>query len=126
MVKDASAVGLVTREQLLGATARRYIQFPVPGLSGEVRIQSLTEKEKAEWEASTLDKNGVVSKDKLKASRRKLVAMVVVDAEGKLVLTDDDVKALEAIDGNITNAIQFQAQAHCGIGSATLEEARKN
>lgn len=119
-------VGLCSRDQILGAVERRFKDFPVEGLPGNVRIRSLTEREKSEYEATFLDKKGELSRDKLRTARRRLVILTVVDATGNPLLTEADLDALEGIDGNITSAIQAQAQVHCGIGAAQLEEARKN
>ncbi|TXH43411.1 MAG: hypothetical protein E6Q97_34120 [Desulfurellales bacterium] len=117
---------IVTRDQLLGARKRRFTQFPVEGLNGKVRIRSLSEREKSDYESEFMDKKGNFSRDKLLSARRRLICLVVVDAEGNPLLTDDDVKALEEIDGRITSKIQEEAQVHCGIGRAQVEEEIKN
>lgn len=123
---NSKPAAIVTRDQLLSANKRRFKQFPVPGLPGEVRIRSLTEREKANYEARFMDKGGNLSRDRLKEARRVLVMLIVVDAEGNPILNDGDVKTLEEIDGNITSTIQAEGQIHCGITRAQVEEETKN
>lgn len=115
-----------TREQLLGAKTRRFLDFEVPGLPGRVRIRSLNEKEKSAFEVEFLTKKGTPDRDRVEQMRRRLVCLTVVDATGSTILRDEDVRQLEEIDGAITTAIYNQAQGHCGFSAGDLEDARKN
>lgn len=118
--------GLITREQLITASKRRFCEFEIPDF-GRVRIRSLTELERSNYEASTMGAKGEFKMSKLKQARRNLIALTVVDAAGDLLLNQPgDVKALEAKDGAITDAIFEQSLVHCGIKENDIEVLVKN
>ena len=118
--------GFVTREQMLAKAKRRYQEFEIPDF-GKIRIRSLTERERSNFEADTLGSKGEFRKSKMVQARRKLIALTVVDASGDLLLNESgDVKALEEQDGAITDAIFEQAMVHCGIKENDIEVLVKN
>jgi len=125
-MNDANGNGFITREQLLAKAKRRFQEFEIPDF-GKVRIQSLTERERSNYEAEMLDSKGATRKSKLIQARRKLIALTVVDVSGDLLLNESgDVKALEEQDGSITDAIFEQAMIHCGIKENDIEVLVKN
>lgn len=126
MANKSEVVGLVTRDQLLGLTGRRFHEFSVSGLPSPVRIRSLTEREKAKYEMELLGKKGGGNPAAVRASRRKLIVLTAVDREGNPILSEEDVHTLEDIDGGITSQIFAEAQKHCGFSLPEVEEATKN
>lgn len=117
---------IVSREQLLGVKARRFVAITVPGLPGKVRLRSLTEREKTDYELAFLDKKGNTDKKRLDESRRALICLVVVDANGNPILSDEDVKALQDVDAMTTTTIYGAAMKFCGFNIEEPEELRKN
>lgn len=117
-----------SKEMLLGAKARRFANINVPGLGAPVRIRSLTEREKSDYECRFLDKKGNTDRGRIKEMRRALICLTVVDANGNTLLADEDAKALEDLDGGITTTIFAESQKHCGFiqAESEAEEARKN
>ena len=125
-MSETNGNGLVTRDQLIAKAKRRYQEFMVPNF-GTVRIRSLTERERSNYEAEMLDSKGNTRKVKLIQARRRLIALTVVDSTGELLLNQpDDVKGLEDQDGSITDAIFEQAMLHCGIKENDIEVLVKN
>lgn len=118
-------MSLATREQLLGATKRRYRLVNVPDL-GEFRIQSLTERERSNYEASLLDRKGGVVKDRMLSSRRRLIALTLVDDVGNRLLGEADVDKLEDLDSGVTVLLWEAARDHCGFTDQDIEEAVGN
>lgn len=117
--------GFVTRDLFLRAPVRRYKELIVPEL-GEVRIRSLTELERSQFEASIRDKKGNVSNTKLIDLKCRLIVLAVVDAEGNPILQNSDIPQLRNQDAKITNALVDAIQDHIGITDNDLEELEKN
>ena len=117
--------GYATRELLLRAPVRRFKELVVPDL-GTVRIRSLTELERSQFEASIRDKNGQVSNSKLVDLKCRLIVLAVVDGEGNQILQNSDIAQLRQQDSKITNSLVDVIQDHIGITDNDLEELEKN
>lgn len=115
----------INREAMLAVCKRRYVTVDVPGV-GDVRLQSLSELERSQYELAALDNKNAVSREKLLHQRCRLIALCVVDDEGKRLFSDDDVRLLLEMDSQITNAIFDAAQLHCGFTKADIEALEKN
>lgn len=118
-------MSLATKEALLGATKRRYRTVPIEGV-GEFRIRSLTERERSNYEASLLSKSGGVVRDKMLTSRRRLIALTLVDESGNLLLSEEDVERLEDVDSSVTVMLWEAARDHCGFTEQDIEDAVGN
>jgi len=116
---------MLTRDQLLGSFARRYTD--VPTIAGDVRLRNLTEGEKSDFEAGQLNSDGKLNLTNVRAQRRKLIAAVLVDDAGELLLPKPgDVERLKDVDAAVTSAIFDAAVKHCGFSRDEVDELRKN
>lgn len=115
---------MITREQLLGLTARRYDTVHVGGF--EFRIRNLSEDEKSEFEASVLNSKGDYSLAKVKRQRRRLIVLCLVDDAGDQLLRPGDELHLGPIDGAVTHQLYDACRKHCGFEEGDLEELVKN
>ena len=120
----SDAPKIAGRAELLGLSRRRYRDVPIPEVGLTFRIQSLTEGEKSRYESETLTKRGTKGyRARLEASRRKLVCLVAVDGDGKLLFPNtSDLEALVEVDGIATGRIYNAALEHCGYTEADIEE----
>ena len=116
---------LMTREAILGLTARRYMVVGLPD-GKQVRIQSLSEREKSSFEMQQISKRGSVNKSKIEASRRRLLCLCLVDDKGNRLFGDDDADKLRDVDGGITSALFDAVQKHVGFEDGDIEELAKN
>lgn len=115
---------MLTREQLLGSFTRRYQEVETP--IGVLRIQNLTEAETADFQAGNLTPKGEISEAYQKIRRQRLVAAVLVDANGtKLLNQPGDAGRLGGVDGAVVTAVFVAALKHCGL-VALEEESGKN
>ena len=107
---------LATREQLLTCTKRRYMICQTRG-GQRVRLQSLSDRERSEYEADYLyqDRTDAAAQERVKEGRRRLIVLCAVDAEGRRVFSDPDVAAMEEVDGAETSDIYDDAWQHCGF-----------
>ena len=112
------------RSELL-APAERMFQ-PVNTPVGAVRLRSVTERERSQFEADTLDKTGKLSKRGMMTVKPRLIVMCVVDEKGEPLFTSADVDRLLDMDSVTCNLISDAAQKLAGITESDLEELEKN
>lgn len=115
---------MLSREQFLGSFQRRY--RTVQTLAGQVRIRNLTEAEKSDFEAGSMKEDGKLNLAHVRAQRRKLIAAVLVDEAGELLLQPGDTATLGKLDAAVTAAIFAAATEHCGFTGEEVEELEKN
>ena len=115
---------MLTREQFLGSFTRRY--RTVDTLAGQVRVRNLTEAEKSDFEAGSLKEDGKLNLAHVRAQRRKLIATVLVDDAGELLLKQGDADRLKDLDSAVTAAIFAAATEHCGFTGEEVAELEKN
>lgn len=116
----------ITREQLLklGQSPRRIKVEEIGGI--KFRIQSLTEKEKANYEADLMEKGGGFNRNRLIDARLRLIIRCLVDEQGNQMLTDGDIKVLQEMDGGIVSELADHCRSHCGFDELDIEETLKN
>lgn len=120
-------MALLNKEQILKADDRRFEEVSVPEWGGEVRISSLSGAERDRWEASLakVGKDGQPQPN-LVNMRARLVALAIVDEEGRRVFTDNDVLAL---GGKSSRALQrvFEAASELsGIEDDAVEKVKED
>jgi len=115
---------MLTREQFLGSFQRRF--RTVNTEAGEVRIRNLTEAEKSDFEAGTLKDDGKLNLAHVRAQRRKLIVLVLVDNKGEPLLKPGDEAQLRHLDAAVTSAIWKAATEHCGFTGEEMAELEKN
>lgn len=119
---EPKAIG---RDALLSRVDRRHTTVDIPG-GGTVRLQSLTEGEKAKYETSMLTKKGRVNQTKMEDATCRLIVLCMVDDEGRRILSDSDTWELLKLDGAVTAAIFDVATTHCGFSAEDIDAIVKN
>lgn len=112
---------MITREKLLSQNTKRYTDRKIFG--EDYRIQSLSEREKADYEIKLQDKKAGMS---AKKARALFLCRVLVDESNNRLLTDVDVDAVGETDGRIASAIYSVALDHNGYEETDIEELVKN
>ena len=117
---------MIGRNELL-APAQRVYEVVDTSL-GPVRIQSLTERQRSQWEADSLDRNGKLSKKGLLTAKARIIAESVVDEKGEKLFTPMDVDRLQDLDASVSNKLADACQRLSGISEADtdIEELEKN
>lgn len=122
MPKDTPEPQLIDRDAFLNAgKKRRTTIVDVPGL-GAVKIRSLREKERAQYEGDTLDDFGDVQKEKVITAKRRLICLAVVDANGEPLLEPGDVAALGEMDSAIVNELFRHVSDFTGISKGDIAD----
>jgi hypothetical protein len=104
---------MITRDGLLSLNKRRYKVVNV--LGHDVRIRSLTERERAEYAVAGLNAAGELVPSKLAKLPRLLICKCVCDENGNAILKDSDVDAMAELDGLVVKQLYAACQEHCGL-----------
>lgn len=115
----------ITRDVFLAAPKRRYTEVSLPVAGIKVKIQSLTESEKSEFEASLFDANGKKIRGRSIDSRARLIALCLVDDAGERLLYPGDEQAVMQMDSADTGALWSAIWDHLEP-AAKIEELAKN
>lgn len=118
---------MATLDQLFGAgPKRRFKTVTLPVLGCTLRIQSLTEKDYSDYQASFLGKDGKPVPARLKAANRVFISMCVVDDDGARLITGENVARLEEWDAADTHYLYGECSKHAGISTDDIEGLIKN
>lgn len=115
---------VLSREGLLQKTGRRYIEVELPS-GGTARLQSLTELERSEYNASLLDKKGDIDKSKLTYGTMLLLCRMLVDSDNKRMFLDHEYEILSSIDSLDMEVLGDEARKHVGFDAEHRKELRK-
>lgn len=117
---------MMNREELLKKCKRTWRDVPLP-TGGSVRIQSLSERERSDYEAGVLDERGRIHKDGLREARRRLIALSVIDDKGvQLFDMNGDLEHIAELNAADADAIYSAAREHSGFDVDDVEESVKN
>jgi hypothetical protein len=114
---------LLTREAILKANDVQYETVKVPEWKGQVRVRPLTGFERDQFEMSMLDDQG---QQKMENVRARLVALSVVDGDGKRIFSDADVHALGEKNSSALDRIFDVAKRLSRIGPREMDELLGN
>jgi len=112
------------RSELLAPVKRMYQNIETR--VGTVRLQSVSERERSQFEQDTLDKNGRVTKRGMMSVKPRLIIMCAVDQNGDKIFTSADIEGLLELDSITSNLIADACQKLCGITETDLEDLEKN
>lgn len=118
---------MISRDQLFGSFVREFRE--VPTAIGVGRVQNLNEDELSEFYAGQFTTKGELSETYQRQRRRRLVAMCLVDDDGKRILDQagDITRLGPSVDGAVISTLFLAALEHCGMQkleeeSETLEK----
>lgn len=111
----------ISKDKLLSQNAKRYVDKIV--FEEPYRIQSLNEREKADYEVKLQDKKAGMS---YKKARALFLCRVLVDDANVRLLADSDVDAFGEIDGRIASALYSVALDHNGYEETDIQDLIKN
>jgi hypothetical protein len=125
--EPTSEVALSLRERILARDDRQYESVHIPEWDEMVRVRGLTGTERDRWEASMMRQDGSrhpqVNLDNLRA---KLVALTMVDEQGRRVFRDSDVPALGDMSASALQRIFEVAQRLSRLTDQDVEELTGN
>ncbi len=119
---------LLTRDQILAAKDLPHEDVPVPEWGGTVRLRGLTGDERDAYELSIIAGQEAVSKGKLTDAhiRSSLVALSIIDENGKRVFAESDIAALGAKSVAALDRCYAAAQRLSRLSKKDIEELKGN
>lgn len=119
-------MSILTREAILKAQDLRRELVEVPEWNGAVCVRSMTGTERDRFEASMLDLKGMDASMRFENFRARLVAMTVIDDDGKLLFSESDVEALSGKNAAALQRVFAVSQRLSGLNKQDVEELTKN
>lgn len=119
-------MALLSRDAILQAQDLPTERVEVPEWGGEVIVRGLTAAERDQFEQSIVEARGKDTRVNLRNIRAKLVALCVVDEEGKRLFKDEDAELLGRKSAVALNRIFEVAQRLSGLRPEDVEELAGN
>jgi hypothetical protein len=119
-------MGILTKDAILGADDLKIEAVNVPEWGGEVNVRSMTGVERDDFEASIVSIKGKDEKANLRNFRAKLVALCVVDQDGKRMFSEKDIPALGQKNAAALDRVFTKAQEMSGLRKEDVNELTKN
>ena len=113
----------IGRDVLLRPVKRTFHE--VETSRGVVRLRSVTERERAKFEADTLDKSGKVTKRGLVSMKPRLIILCAVDDQGDPILNQGDIDSLLDMDSQTINNWRMSASSWWASRRAMLRTWKK-
>lgn len=117
---------LLGRDAILQAQDLPTEDVAVPEWGGVCRVRALTGAERDSFEQSIVEQRGKSTKMNLRNIRAKLVALSVVDEEGKRVFSDGDAETLGKKSAAALERVFEVAQRLSGLRPEDVEELQGN
>ena len=115
-------MAILSRDAILAAEDREFVTVDVSEWGGQVRLRSITVKERDAYEASLFEQRGRDRKMNLDNARAKLIILCAVDGEGSRLFTKEDLTALARKSAKPMDRLYDAARKLCGISDEDAEE----
>lgn len=106
---------------ILAPPTRRFAEIETS--LGTLRIRSLNDREKCQIDASSFDASGKIRKDQMILRNAKLIAAMVVDAEGNLLFGAEDVRRIQELECGVVGRIVEACENHLADGESKNDDA---
>ena len=113
----------LTREQLLAPAPVDVQEIDIPELGGSVFVHGMTVTEKTAFDGQFLTSSGSVNKRKYSQMRVRLLIKCVRDADGKQLLTEDDIDAIGQQRADLMERLFDAAMRFYNPGTATAKNS---
>jgi hypothetical protein len=117
---------VLTREDVLAMTSLPTQVVEVPEWGGSVTVRGLTGDERDRYEQSIVTMKGSNVLPKFAGARARLVALSVVDDEGKRIFNDSDVQSLGRIAAGALQRVYNVARELSGMSEQDVEDLMGN
>lgn len=117
---------LLGRDAILKAQDLPFEDVNCPEWGGVVRVRALTGAERDAFEQSIVEQRGRDTRMNLANLRAKLVALTVVDENGKRIFSDKDAEALGRKSAVALSRVFEVAQRLSGMRPEDVEELTGN
>lgn len=116
-------MALLGKDAIFAANDRRYEIVHVPEWDGDVRLRTLTGRERDEFESSTVKTRNGKQEPDMDNFRAKFVALCVVDEDGKRIfVTKNDIGILGSKSVSALQRLFNKASEMNGMSESDVEE----
>jgi hypothetical protein len=115
-------MGLLGRDEILGAKDIVTDDVQVPEWGGIVRIRMLTGNQKDRYEGSVFDRNGNRTPQSVTGMRARLVALCIVDQHNVPIFTEKDIPELGQKSAAALSRVWAAAMKLNAISEEDVEE----
>jgi len=124
----ANTKRVLSRDDLLGATARPRDEVEIPELGGVVYVQGLTsgERDKYEGEIMKRDRRSGQMIPQLTKVRALLIALSVTDAEGTPLFSENDLHEIGRIPARTIQKMFDKAAELSGLSETDVEDLERD
>ena len=116
----------LSKEDILCKDDLKYEIVDCPEWGGKVRLKTMTGLERDNFESSLFEGKTGSEKMNYKNLRAKLLALCIVDEEGKRLFVDREVDALGNKSAKVLDKLYDVARKLNAIGEKEVEELTKN
>lgn len=118
--------GFLSRDAILAADDITYEVVDCPEWGGKVRVRSLDGRQRADWQQASIQGTGRTATVNFRQTTVKLVALAVVDADGKPIFSNSDIAKLATKNSAPLERIAEVAMRLSGIGDDEVDALEKN
>ena len=115
-------MSILSKDAILSKEDVKTKQIHIPEWEGDVIISTMSGYARDRFEASVIGKNGGANTINIRA---KLVASTLVDEQGKLIFSEDDILKLGKKSSTALDRIFEEAQKLNNIGEQEIDELAK-
>lgn len=119
-------MGLLTRTEILEADDQEYDEVACPEWGGNVRIRSISGRQRDDYEQSMVEDRGNSRKINMRNARAKLVVLCAVDESGARLFTPEDLNKLSSKNAKPLDRIFTKAQELVGLTDEDMEKLTEN
>lgn len=119
-------MAFLTADQIREVDDKQYEDVDVPEWGGTVRVRGMSGTERDAYEASIIEQRGNDRKVNLANARAKLVVRCLVDENGALLFTPDDVRVLGRKSAKALERVFDAARRASGMSEADIEKLTEN
>lgn len=109
---------LATRANFEPLKKRRFATYVHPQV-GRVRVRSLTEEERSQYEVESFGDRS--APETLIEAKSPLLCACIVDEDGNPQFSPDDVDFFRTVDGAVTGDLWEFCRQHCGFDKGDIE-----
>lgn len=113
---------LLSRADILGATATPREVVQIPELGGAVTVRGMTGVERDAFEGSCFEGRGKKRDFNMKNLRAKMVAYCCIDEQGHRLFSDSDAIALGEVRADVIDKLFGVAQRLSGMRDEDVDE----
>jgi len=114
---------MLNKKDILGADDLKFVVVSVPEWNGEVKVKSMTGKERDSFESTLKKVDGEISTENIRA---RLCAACIVDEDGNCIFEREDIELLGEKSAAALDRVFEVAQRLNGLTAADVKELEKN